>query len=128
MFGHRKMTHAGHAAVVASQTITTSYEKTERQYRVKRHDLVLDVAPDGGSPFRAETFEWFNVSYAPRVGDVINVRCNPEAKTVEVDIANDGRFNLALIDAAKAIGRADERQRLAEERQRLLDEGNAGRS
>ncbi|MEO6158022.1 MAG: hypothetical protein ABIQ39_10365 [Ilumatobacteraceae bacterium] len=114
MFGRSKMSHHGTANVVMSQLIQNGRVKDEYGYRVHKYDLIVDVTPDEGSPFRAETSGWFEGLHAPRKGDVVKVMCDAADKSVELDIADDVRYNLKLVNRARKTRTTDERQRLLE--------------
>ncbi len=58
-----------------------------------RFDVVLDVFPDVGEPFRAETHHQFSPLRLPSPGAELAVKYNAEKKTVEVDLDDDARFN-----------------------------------
>jgi hypothetical protein len=113
MFGP-KMTHNGKATVVMSTMIDNGRVKYDGGHRVHRYDLILDVVPEGGAPFRAEASEWFAPLMSPSTGHELRVRCNPEARKVEVDVKDDVRFNPTLHDKAQKHQQEEERRRLLE--------------
>lgn len=115
MFGRKKATAHGTATVVLSQYVDNGRVKYDHGVRVHRHDMILDVRPDDGSPmFRTEASDWFDVMHAPRKGDVVKVSIDADHKSVEVDVSDDPRFNLGLAQKAKKGAKEDERRRLLE--------------
>ena len=115
MLGLHKMTHDGTAKVVSCQlrvgmlamTSTNSHGASTSTF-----DLILDVFPDGGQPFRAETHHQFSAVRAPDVGDSLKVRCNPEKHAVKIDISDDERFNPKIFRAENKRKREEEHDRL----------------
>jgi len=118
MFGHHKMTHEGTARVVACQPIMSGIRQaggsgfTFSTAESWNCDLILDVVPEGGTTFRAETSMRFGTAHTPQAGDRLQVRCNPEHKAVEIDISEDARFNRKLYHDAEVAERKEEHDRL----------------
>ncbi len=80
-----------------------------------RFNVVLDVYPDGGNPFRAETHHQFSMTRFPDPGVELAVKCNPEKKKVEIDLSEDARYN-------PKIFRKENDRRAKEEHDRVLSE------
>lgn len=96
MFG-TKMTHDGTAKVVTCEMNLGGMNKTNSHGQsISKHDLILDVYPEGAAPFRAEAREWFMNLHSPMPGDSLKVRCNPQKKAVEIDLSQDERYNPEL--------------------------------
>ena len=115
MLGRQKMTHAGTAKVVSCQLHTgaLAVSKTDSRGRSSsKFDLILDVFPEGASPFRAEAGEWFSTTRSPFPGDELRVRCNPEKQAVEVDLSEDARFNPKIFRSADEAKQKEERERI----------------
>jgi hypothetical protein len=119
MLGFHKMTHDGTANVVSCEISTSMFNATSTNSRGQSktgYVLVLDVVPDGAPPFRAETHERFSPYRCPQQGDSLKVRCNPEKRTVEVDLTDDERFN-------SDIYRAENKRKAKDEHERLVNDG-----
>jgi hypothetical protein len=116
MLGFNRMTQTGKATVV---TITLSHDgftHTDSHGRsTTRFDVVLDVYPDGGNLFRAETHHQFSPLRFPDPGEELAVKCNPEKKTVEIDLSDDARYN-------PKIFRKENDRRFKEDHDRVLGE------
>jgi len=94
MLGFNRMTQTGKAQVVTIELSRHGFTHSDSRGRsTSRFDVVLDVYPDGGNPFRAETHHQFSPLRFPDPGDQLTVRCNPDKKTVEIDLDEDARFN-----------------------------------
>ena len=113
MFGQHKMTHDGTAKVVSCNTRMGSMRKVDSHGRAStKFDVMLDVSPEGASPFRIEVQEWFSEFRFPNPGDSLRVRCNPEKQAVEIDLSEDMRFNPKLFRRANEEKRKEEHARL----------------
>jgi len=118
MFGRHRLTHDGTATVVSCDAITSGLRSAEgsgfnfSSDRSLNYDLILDVTPEGASTFRAEASHRFGVQHTPKVGDSLKVRCNPEHKTVEIDIAGDARYDPSVYVRAEASAAEAEHERL----------------
>src|SRR3954454_9300741 len=94
MLGFNRMTQAGKAKVVTIELSRHGFTHSDSRGRsTSRFDVVLDVYPDGGNVFRAETHHQFSPLRFPDPGAELTVKCNPDKKTVEIDLAGDARFN-----------------------------------
>ncbi len=95
MLGFNRMTQTGKAKVVTIALSRHGVTNTDSRGRsTSRFDVVLDVYPDGGTnPFRAETHQQFSPLRFPDPGEELAVRCNPDKKTVEINLSDDARYN-----------------------------------
>jgi hypothetical protein len=100
MLGHHKLTHQGTAKVVSCEIRSGMRKKDSKGRPSSKFDVILDVFPEGAPPFRAEARQWFYEALAPHPEDSLRVRCNPEQKTVEIDLSEDRRFNPKLYRSA----------------------------
>ena len=113
MFGLDKMTHSGTAKVVSCELSEHGYTYSDSFGRsTDKFELILDVYPDGRPAFRTEVHERFGTFKSPRPGDALKVRCNPDKKTVEIDLSEDARFNPKLYRKANDLKRKEERDRI----------------
>lgn len=84
----------GKATVVTIEPSRHGFSHTDSHGRsTSRFDVVLDVYPDTGEPFRAETHHQFSPLRHPDPGDELAVDYNADKKTVEIDLSDDARFN-----------------------------------
>jgi hypothetical protein len=117
MLGFNRMTQTGKAKVVTIELSRHGVTHSDSRGRsTSRFDIVLDVYPDdGANAFRAETHHQFSPLRFPDPGVELAVRCNPDKKTVEIDLADDARFN-------PKIFRKENDRRSAEDHDRILGE------
>ena len=116
MLGFNRKTTAGKATVVTIELSRHGFTHSDSRGRsTSRFDVVLDVYPEIGEAFRAETHHQFSPLRLPDPGDELAVRCNPEKKTVEIDLSGDARFN-------PRIFRKENDRRSEEEREQVLSE------
>lgn len=82
-----------------------------------KHIVILDVTPPEGEMFRTETTaKWFPSDH-PGVGEVVNVRCNPERRTAAIHLGDDRDPNFDIWGSRRAtLGAAQAR------RQSILDQ------
>jgi hypothetical protein len=113
VFRFRRMTHRGTATVVSIEHRPHSSRDTDSQGRHSSvYDLILDVYPDGAPPFRTETHQRFAEALLPMPGVTLTVSCNPDKRTVEIDVSHDARFNRKLHDAERARTQAADHEAL----------------
>src|SRR6476661_6451676 len=95
MLGFNRMTQTGKAKVVTIELARHGFTNSDSRGRsTTRFNVVLDVYPDDGSnAFRAETHYQFSPLRFPDPGVELAVKCNPDKKTVEIDLSDDARFN-----------------------------------
>jgi len=116
MLGFNRKTQTGRAKVVTIQLSRHGLTHTDSRGRsTSRFDVVLDVYPDVGDPFRAETHHQFSPLRLPSEGDELAVKFNPGKKTVEIDLDDDARFN-------PRIFRKENDRRAKEDRERVLSD------
>jgi hypothetical protein len=116
MLGFNRMTQAAKAKVVTIEI--SRYGITHKDSRARstsRFTVVLDVYPDGADAFRAETHHQFSPLRLPNPGEELAVKCNPDKKTVEIDLSDDARFN-------PKIFRKENDRRFKEDHDRVLSE------
>ncbi|MCU1396304.1 MAG: hypothetical protein JWM34_4732 [Ilumatobacteraceae bacterium] len=120
MFGRMKV--AGVATVQMCEEIHTNVAiGSGAGHNMYCYDMVIDVTPDSGTPFRCESKQWLHIS--PRVGDQVHVRCNPAKGKAEVIVKGDPRYDTRITrDTARQRRKAE----LQADRDRLLG-GNANR-
>jgi hypothetical protein len=68
---------------------------------------IVEVRPDSGETFRAETKAKIPAFGGPDVGDVVGCRYDPESHKVELVLDGDPRFDPKLQRAAAKTKRAD---------------------
>ena len=116
MLGFNRMTQSGKATVVTIELSRHGFTHSDSRGRsTSRFDIVLDVYPDGGNAFRAETHHQFSPLRFPDPGEELAVRCNPDKKAVEIDLSDDARYN-------PKIFRKENDRRFKENHDRVLDE------
>jgi hypothetical protein len=116
MLGFNRMTQAGTAKVVTIELSRHGVTHSDSRGRsTSRFDVVLDVYPDGAEAFRAEAHHQFSPLRFPSSGEELAVRCNPDKKTVEIDLSEDARYN-------PKIFRKENDRRSKEDRARILGE------
>jgi hypothetical protein len=94
MLGFNRMTQTGKATVVTIALSKHGFTHSDSRGRsTTRFDVVLDVYPEGGNAFRAETHHQFSPLRFPDPGEELAVKCNPDKKTVEIDLSDDARYN-----------------------------------
>lgn len=115
MLGFNRMAQTGKATVVTIELSRHGLTHSDSRGRsTSRFDLVLDVYPDNGAgAFRAETHHQFSPLRFPDPGAELAVKCNPDKKTVEIDLSDDARFN-------PKIFRKENDRRAREEHDRVL--------
>src|SRR5256885_15017927 len=87
LFGHGSQ--AGNATIVAMKETSPATAGERGSYRAL-YEYVADVQPEGGGAvFRTEIGEPFNIPswFAPRVGDVLPVQCDPRHGKAKFDMA-----------------------------------------
>ena len=115
MLGFNRM-QTGTAKVVTIELSRHGLTHSDSRGRsTSRFDVVLDVYPDGGNAFRAETHHQFSPLRFPDPGDELAIRCNPDKETVEIDLSGDARFN-------PKIFRKENDRRFKEDHDRILGE------
>jgi hypothetical protein len=116
MLGFNRMTQAGKAKVVTIELSRHGVTHSDSSGRsTSRFDVVLDVYPDGGNAFRAETHHQFSPLRLPDPGDELTVKCNPQKQTVEIDLSDDARYNPKIV-------RKENDRRSKEDHDRILSE------
>jgi hypothetical protein len=116
MLGFNRMTQTGKAKVVTIELSRHGLTHSDSRGRsTTRFDIVLDVYPDGGNVFRAETHHQFSPARFPDPGVELAVRCNPDKKKVEIDLSDDARYN-------PKIFRKENDRRFKEDHDRVLGE------
>jgi hypothetical protein len=114
MLGFNRNNQACKAKVVTIELSRHGLTHSDSRGRsTSRFDVVLDVYPDGGNAFRAETHHQFSPLRLPDPGEELAVRCNPDKKTVEIDLSDDARYN-------PKIFRKENDRRLEEDHERVL--------
>jgi hypothetical protein len=76
---------------------------------------IVDVHPEQEPAFRTEVKGWVHVSLRPQVGDVINVLYEPGTTHVQLDLADDPRYDWDQKMAAQRAQKEAERQALLQE-------------
>jgi hypothetical protein len=116
MLGFNRMTQAAKAKVVTIELSRHGVTHSDSRGRsTSRFDVVLDVYPDVGDAFRAETHHQFSPLRFPDPGEELAVKCNPDKKTVEIDLSDDARYN-------PKIFRKENDRRFKEDHERVLSE------
>src|SRR6476661_412797 len=116
MLGFGRMKGTGRAKVVTIASSRHGSTHTDLGgRRTSRFDVVLDVYPDAGEPFRAETHHQFSPLRLPAPGDELAVKFNADKQTVEIDLSGDARFN-------PKIFRKENDRRDKEDHDRVLSE------
>jgi hypothetical protein len=116
MLGFNRMTRSGKAKVVTIELSRHGVTHSDSRGRsTSRFDVVLDVYPDGAEAFRAETHHQFSPLRVPHPGEELAVKCNPDKKTVEIDLSDDARYN-------PKIFRKENDRRFKEDHDRVLGE------
>jgi hypothetical protein len=117
MLGFNRMTQTGKAKVVTIELSQHGVTHSDSRGRsTSRFDVVLDVYPDGGAnAFRAETHHQFSLLRFPDPGEELTVKCNPDKKTVEIDLSDDARYN-------PKIFREENDRRFKEDHDKVLSE------
>jgi hypothetical protein len=110
MLGHR-LTHDATATVVTCDAVTHGLHAAGGGGGIRfsfagenalNFDLIVDVTPEGAAaPFRAKTSMRFGIFHTPHPGDTLKARCNPEHKTVQLDVDDDERFDPRLYERAE---------------------------
>jgi hypothetical protein len=116
MLGFNRMTQGGRGKVVTIELSRHGVTHSDSSGRsTSRFDVVLDVLPDSGNAFRAETHHQFSPLRLPDPGEELAVRCNPDKAKVEIDLSEDARYN-------PKIFRRENDRRSREEHDRVMSE------
>jgi hypothetical protein len=107
MFGlFEKYDQAARATVLSAQM--HNFRASSESIGVK-YDVVLDVQPKQGEPFRATiTQRLGRMVSPPRAGDVVNVKFNARTKKVRLELEGDLRYDRTMLVQAQ---RLDEQKR-----------------
>lgn len=94
MLGFNRNKQTGVATVITIELSQHGFSNTDSHGRsTARFDVVLDVFPEVGEPFRAETHHQFSPLRYPNPGEELTVKYNAEKKSVEIDLSEDARYN-----------------------------------
>lgn len=105
VFGKKKV--AMQATVVADEGYKYVSNGTKSS---KQHEkYIIEVHPEGETPFRAEVKAWVSWPDMPRVGDTVPILHEPGTQKVELDLKGDPRFDADL--RAEKQKRADAARR-----------------
>ena len=116
MLGLSRTKETGKAKVVTITLARHGFTHTDSNGRsTSRYDVVLDVYPGVGSPFRAETHHQFSPIRLPAAGEELAVKFNPDKQTVEIDLSGDARYN-------PKIFRKENDRRFKEDHDRVMRE------
>ena len=116
MLGFNRRTQPATAKVVTIELSRHGLTHSDSSgHSTSRFDVVLDVYPDVGEPFRAEAHHQFSPLRLPDPGEELAVKCNPGKRTVEIDLSEDARFNPKIFRAEnERRARADHERVLAD--------------
>jgi hypothetical protein len=86
-------------ATVVTATFVRDLDETD----MALFDFTVDVAADGGEPFRQTTQQKAMANQHPKIGDGLDVRYDPASREVVLDIDDDPRYRRQSNEDANAF-------------------------
>jgi len=90
----------GKATIVADEGYT-GFKETGPNFAWEHCKYIVDVHPEGGEPFRAETVAKVAFLGGPNVGDVVNCKYDEKSHKVHLLLDGDPRYDPRLQRAAE---------------------------